>query len=64
MANELIDEHQRVPDPHGSATAQISIDEALENNWVDVWYQPKIDLRRKCWLALKRSRAFNIRRLA
>jgi EAL domain-containing protein (putative c-di-GMP-specific phosphodiesterase class I) len=48
MANNLIDEHQRVPDPHGSAIAPISIDEALENNWVDVWYQPKIDLRRKC----------------
>lgn len=25
-----------------------SFDEALSNNWLDVWYQPKIDLRRKC----------------
>ena len=28
--------------------AGLSIDEALSNNWLDVWYQPKIDLRRKC----------------
>jgi EAL domain-containing protein (putative c-di-GMP-specific phosphodiesterase class I) len=27
---------------------RFSIDEALSNNWLDVWYQPKIDLRRKC----------------
>jgi EAL domain-containing protein (putative c-di-GMP-specific phosphodiesterase class I) len=31
-----------------SALHRISIDEALENNWLDIWYQPKIDLRRKC----------------
>lgn len=48
MANDPGDEHQRFSDPDGSANARISIDEALEKNWVDVWYQPKIDLRRKC----------------
>lgn len=26
----------------------MSIDEALSNNWLEIWYQPKIDLRRKC----------------
>jgi len=35
-----------------SATAEgrprISINEALQNNWLEIWYQPKIDLRRKC----------------
>ena len=33
---------------HESALTRISIDEALEQNWLDIWYQPKIDLRRKC----------------
>jgi EAL domain-containing protein (putative c-di-GMP-specific phosphodiesterase class I) len=46
-------EHQggdqaRFSGPHESALTRISIDEALENNWLDIWYQPKIDLRRKC----------------
>jgi EAL domain-containing protein (putative c-di-GMP-specific phosphodiesterase class I) len=27
---------------------QIQIDEALRNNWVEIWYQPKFDLKRKC----------------
>ena len=26
----------------------ISMDEALRNNWLELWYQPKIDLKRKC----------------
>jgi EAL domain-containing protein (putative c-di-GMP-specific phosphodiesterase class I) len=33
---------------HDSALTGISIAEALEENWLDIWYQPKIDLRRKC----------------
>jgi EAL domain-containing protein (putative c-di-GMP-specific phosphodiesterase class I) len=33
---------------HESSLTRISIDEALEQNWLDIWYQPKIDLRRKC----------------
>jgi EAL domain-containing protein (putative c-di-GMP-specific phosphodiesterase class I)/CheY-like chemotaxis protein len=34
---------------HGPATAgvKVSLAEALKNNWVEFWYQPKIDLRRK-----------------
>ena len=28
--------------------ARIAIDEALRNNWLEIWYQPKIDLKRKC----------------
>jgi EAL domain-containing protein (putative c-di-GMP-specific phosphodiesterase class I) len=27
--------------------ARIGLDEALKNNWVEFWFQPKIDLRRK-----------------
>lgn len=33
---------------HETALTRISIDEALEQNWLEIWYQPKIDLRRKC----------------
>jgi EAL domain-containing protein (putative c-di-GMP-specific phosphodiesterase class I) len=38
--------------PIGDAAAlarpRIAISEALRNNWIEIWYQPKIDLRRKC----------------
>src|ERR1700683_3229333 len=37
--------------PAKSAPGQpprISIGEALHNNWFEIWYQPKIDLKRKC----------------
>ena len=27
---------------------RIAITEALRNNWFEIWYQPKIDLKRKC----------------
>jgi EAL domain-containing protein (putative c-di-GMP-specific phosphodiesterase class I) len=30
------------------ARPRIAIAEALRNNWFEVWYQPKIDLKRKC----------------
>ena len=26
----------------------IEITDALRNNWFEIWYQPKIDLKRKC----------------
>jgi EAL domain-containing protein (putative c-di-GMP-specific phosphodiesterase class I) len=35
----------------GEASGQpprIEIDEALDNGWFEIWYQPKIDLKRKC----------------
>jgi EAL domain-containing protein (putative c-di-GMP-specific phosphodiesterase class I) len=40
-------------DAHDRSTAaetrpRIAIAEALRNNWVEIWYQPKIDLKRKC----------------
>jgi EAL domain-containing protein (putative c-di-GMP-specific phosphodiesterase class I) len=30
-----------------TVAARIDLDEALANNWIEFWYQPKIDLRRK-----------------
>jgi EAL domain-containing protein (putative c-di-GMP-specific phosphodiesterase class I) len=30
------------------ARPRIEIDEALRNGWFEMWYQPKIDLKRKC----------------
>jgi len=30
-----------------AAAARISLDEALANNWIEFWYQPKIDLRKR-----------------
>src|SRR5579863_2603991 len=31
-----------------AAMPRIAIAEALANNWFEIWYQPKIDLKRKC----------------
>lgn len=31
-----------------SVPTRIAVDEALRNNWLEIWYQPKIDLKRKC----------------
>jgi EAL domain-containing protein (putative c-di-GMP-specific phosphodiesterase class I) len=42
------DDQARFSGLHESAVRRISIDEALEKSWLDIWYQPKIDLRRKC----------------
>ena len=30
------------------ARPRIAVAEALRNNWFEIWYQPKIDLKRKC----------------
>ena len=30
------------------ARPHVEIDQALRENWLEIWYQPKIDLRRKC----------------
>jgi len=40
---------ERLVDPTmAQPRPRVSIAEALENNWLEVWYQPKIDLKRKC----------------
>ena len=30
-----------------AANARIDLEQALDNNWIEFWYQPKIDLRKK-----------------
>ncbi|HEY6023556.1 MAG TPA: EAL domain-containing protein [Pseudolabrys sp.] len=47
-ARDQDDDLRRFSGPHESTITRISISEALEQNWLDIWYQPKIDLRRKC----------------
>ena len=32
----------------GGSRPRIAVAEALRNNWFEIWYQPKIDLKRKC----------------
>lgn len=32
----------------GEAAPRIAIAEALRNHWFEIWYQPKIDLKRRC----------------
>ena len=42
---------QTAPAPAKTAPAQrprVSIGEALRNQWFEIWYQPKVDLKRKC----------------
>jgi EAL domain-containing protein (putative c-di-GMP-specific phosphodiesterase class I) len=41
-------ENRRFSGPPASAPAPVAVDEALRNNWLEIWYQPKIDLKRKC----------------
>jgi EAL domain-containing protein (putative c-di-GMP-specific phosphodiesterase class I) len=40
------------PDPNVAMSAEprprIAIAEALRNHWFEIWYQPKVDLKRKC----------------
>ena len=43
-----IAENRRFSGPPASAPTPVAVDEALRNNWLEIWYQPKIDLKRKC----------------
>lgn len=49
-AAEALDaaERQSLVDSMTGARPRVSIDDALRNGWFEIWYQPKIDLRRKC----------------
>jgi len=47
-AHDQSESRDWLPGPDGVAAIPISIGEALSNGWLDIWYQPKIDLRRKC----------------
>ena len=45
-----LSDHERssLKDSMRGSRPHISIDEALRERWLEIWYQPKIDLRRKC----------------
>jgi EAL domain-containing protein (putative c-di-GMP-specific phosphodiesterase class I) len=47
-AHDPSGELRRFSGPHGTVAEQISIGGALSDNGFEIWYQPKIDLRRKC----------------
>lgn len=47
-ANESNNESGRFSNPGAPAPRRIAVEEALRNNWLEIWYQPKIDLKRKC----------------
>jgi EAL domain-containing protein (putative c-di-GMP-specific phosphodiesterase class I) len=42
------DERRILVDTMSEQRPRIEIDEALNKGWFEIWYQPKIDLRRKC----------------
>src|SRR5262245_12233678 len=48
--DELDDDERRslVDAMHSDQRPRIDIDEALQHGWIEIWYQPKIDLKRKC----------------
>ena len=51
------------------ARPRVEIDDALHNGWFEMWYQPKIDLKRKCLagaeaLPASRSRGANARQFS
>jgi EAL domain-containing protein (putative c-di-GMP-specific phosphodiesterase class I) len=48
--NTLAADHRRASVESASAepAPRIAIAEALRNHWFEIWYQPKIDLKRKC----------------
>jgi len=49
IRNLAEDERRSLVDSMSAAVKpRIAIAEALQNNWFEIWYQPKIDLRRKC----------------
>jgi EAL domain-containing protein (putative c-di-GMP-specific phosphodiesterase class I) len=49
ITNLADDEQQSETDSVNAAVRpRIAIAEALRSNWVEIWYQPKIDLKRKC----------------
>ncbi len=49
ITNLAGDERGSQPDSvDAAARPRIAIAEALHNNWFEIWYQPKIDLKHKC----------------
>lgn len=48
LENMSENERSLLSDSVHGARPHINIDQALQENWLEMWYQPKIDLRRKC----------------
>jgi EAL domain-containing protein (putative c-di-GMP-specific phosphodiesterase class I) len=48
--NNLAEDERRslVDSMSADARPRVSVAEALRNHWFEIWYQPKIDLKRKC----------------
>lgn len=44
----LADELRSLETLVAAASGRVPVVEAIRNNWLEIWYQPKIDLRRKC----------------
>jgi EAL domain-containing protein (putative c-di-GMP-specific phosphodiesterase class I) len=42
------DEHSLLEDSMRGVRPHIDIEQALREHWLEIWYQPKIDLRRNC----------------
>ncbi len=48
QVEDLPADARSAPADAAAAMPRIAIAEALRNNWIEIWYQPKIDLKRKC----------------
>src|ERR1700683_817106 len=49
IKNLAEDERRSLTDSMSPASRpRIAVADALRNNWFEIWYQPKIDLKRKC----------------
>jgi EAL domain-containing protein (putative c-di-GMP-specific phosphodiesterase class I) len=46
--NDPPGDEPRSPADVAPAAPRFSVDDALRSNWCEIWYQPKIDLKRKC----------------
>jgi EAL domain-containing protein (putative c-di-GMP-specific phosphodiesterase class I) len=49
IKNLAEDERQSLTDSmNATARPRVAVADALRNDWFEIWYQPKIDLKRKC----------------
>jgi hypothetical protein len=55
------EERRQLVDSMAQELPRIEIDEALEKGWFEIWYQPKIDLKRNASRAPKPRRASGTR---
>lgn len=47
-ARDMTSEPGRFSGTAAAAPKRVAVDDALRNDWLEIWYQPKIDLKRKC----------------